>query len=184
MEFSDLKKGAIIVFNDQPHEIMWSQFMRMQQRKPVMQVKMRNLMTSKVVEYSFKSGERVDAADIVKQKAQYLYNDIEGAHFMNTDTFETVTISKELSADKVGYLKESEEATIRYFNDQPISIELPIKVDLKVTSTPPGIRGDTATGGTKPATLETGLVVNVPLFIKEGEKIRINTDTGEYVERA
>lgn len=183
MDFSDLKKGAIILFNNQPHKIMWSQFLRMQQRKPVMQVKMRNLITGKVVEYSYKSGEPVDAADIIKQKAQYLYADPEGAHFMTADTHETITIPKALSDDKVGYLKEGETATIEYFNEQPISIELPIKVDLKVKSTPPGIRGDTATGGTKPATLETGLIVNVPLFIKEGEVIRVNTETGEYVER-
>lgn len=184
MEFSDLKKGAIIIFNAQPHEIMWSQFVRMQQRKPVMQVKMRNLMTQKVVEYSFKSGERVIAADIQKRKAQYLYHDAAGAHFMTADTFETITIPEAMSESKAGFLKEGEEVTLLNFDDKPLSIELPIKVNLKVASTPPGIRGDTATGGTKPATLETGLTVNVPLFIKEGESIRVNTDTGEYVERA
>lgn len=184
MEFSDLKKGALIIFNNQPHEIMRSQFMRMQQRKPVMQVKMRNLMTSKVVEYSFKSGERVDEAEIGKRKAQYLYADSEGAHFMDAETFETIVIPKNLAENKIGFLKEGEEATLLFFGDEPLSIALPVKVALKVTSTPPGIRGDTATGGTKPATLETGLVVNVPLFIKEGESVRINTETGEYVERA
>lgn len=184
MEFSDLKKGAIIIWGGQPHDIMWSQFVRMQQRKPVMQVKMRNLVTGKVVEYSFKSGERVDAAEMQKRKAQYLYHDAAGAHFMTQDTFETITISPQLAADKVGYLKEGEEVTILNFNEQPISVELPIKVALKVVSTPPGVKGDTATGGTKPATLETGLVVNVPLFIKEGESVKVNTDTGQYVERA
>lgn len=183
MEFSDLKKGAVITFNNQPHEILWSQFMRMQQRKPVMQVKMRNLITDKVVEYSFKSGERVEAADISKQKAQFLYADQEGAHFMTADTYETIAIAKEISGGKIDYLKEGEQVTLLNFEDKPMGIELPIKVALKVTSTPPGIKGDTATGGTKPATLETGFVVNVPLFIKEGETIRINTETGEYVER-
>lgn len=184
LDFSDLKKGAILVWNGEPHEIMWSNFMRMQQRKPVMQVKMRNLISGKVVEYSFKSGERVEAADIEKKKAQYLYADGEGAHFMDQETFETITISKALSDDKIGYLKEGEMTTLEFFEGNPISIELPIKIDLKVKSTPPGIKGDTATGGTKPATLETGLVVNVPLFIKEGDAVKINTETGEYVERA
>lgn len=183
LAFSDLKKGAIILFNEEPHEITWSSFLRMQQRKPVMQVKMRNLLTGKVVEYSFKSGERVERADISKHQAQYLYADGEGTHFMTQDTFETVVIPKEISRDKVGYLKEGETVTIQYFDQIPISIELPVKVALKVTNTPPGIRGDTATGGTKPATLETGLVVNVPLFIKEGDVVKINTETGEYVER-
>ena len=184
MEFSDLKKGAIINWSGQPHEIMWSQFMRMQQRKPVMQVKMRNLQSGKVVEYSFKSGERVEEADISRRKAQYLYADHEGGHFMDQTSFETITLPPELASDKVGYLKEGEQATIRFFGEKPISIELPIKVALEVKNTPPGIRGDTATGGTKPATLETGLIVNVPLFIKEGDRVRVNTDTGEYVERA
>lgn len=184
MEFNDLKKGAIIIFNDQPHEIMWSQFLRMQQRKPVMQVKMRNLVTHKTVEYSFKSGERIEEADITKEKAQFLYADGSGAHFMNQETFETITIAKDFSADKIGYLKEGEEVILKIFRDSPMSIELPIKVNLKVINTPPGVKGDTATGGTKQATLETGLIVNVPLFIKEEEIIRVNTETGEYVERA
>lgn len=184
VDFSELKKGTVIVYNHQPHEIMLAQFVRMQQRKPVMQMKMRNLLTGKVVEYSAKSGENFERADITKQKVQFLYADHDGAHFMNNETFETVDIPKELSDDKVGYLKEGTEINLVYFDALPISIELPIKVDLEVKSTPPGIRGDTATGGTKPATLETGAVVNVPLFVSEGDRVRINTETGQYVERA
>ncbi len=183
MEINDLKKGLIILFNSQPHEIMWSSFSRMQQRKPVMQVRMRNLITGKVVEYSFKSGERITEADMVKRKAQFLYADGEGAHFMTAETYETIVLPPELSQDKVGYLKEGEDVALQLFEDKPINIELPVKVNLKVKSAPPGIRGDTATGGTKPATLETGLTINVPLFIKEGDVVRINTETGEYVER-
>ena len=184
IEFTDLKKGAILLWNKEPHEIMWSSFMRMQQRKPVMQVKMRNLMSGKVVECSFKSGERVEGADILKRQVQYLYHDDEGAHFMDQESFETIIIPKNISQDKVGYLKESELVNLLFFDDKPMSIELPIKVELKVISTPPGIKGDTATGGTKPATLETGLTINVPLFIKEGDIVRLNTESGEYVERA
>src|SRR3989344_1233043 len=140
MKFSDLKKGAIISWSGQPHEIMWSQFVRMQQRKPVMQVKMRNLLTGKDVEYSFKSGERDDAADISKRKAQYLYADQSGANFMTADTCETIILPAEMSADKIGYLKESEEVNIQFSGEKPINIELPIKVELLVKSTPPGIR--------------------------------------------
>lgn len=185
MDFSDLKtKGVIVLYNGQPHEVIWSQFVRMQQRKPVIQTKMRNLITGRVVEYSFKSGEKIEGADITKQTAQYLYADSSGAHFMNVDTYEQINLPKELSADKTGYLKEGENVTLKYFDDKPISIELPIKVDLKVTDTPPGIKGDTSAGGSKPATLETDLVVNVPLFIKTGDVVRINTETGQYVERA
>lgn len=184
MNLTDLKKGVLVLYNDQPHEILWSQFVRMQQRKPVMQTKMRNLITGRVVEYSFKSGERAEEAEVTKQAAQYLYADAAGAHFMNNETFETVDLPKSLSEDKVGYLKEGETVTLRYFEGAPISIDLPVKVELKVVSTPPGVKGDTSAGGNKPATLETGLVVNVPLFIKEGDSVRVNTDSGEYVERA
>jgi len=184
LDFSELKKGAVLVWGKQPHEIMHAQFVRMQQRKPVMQMKMRNLLTGKVVEYSAKSGESFERADITRQKVQFLYVDGAGAHFMNNETFETVDIGKELSEDKAPYLKEGTEIHLIYFDEKPISIELPIKVDLEVKSTPPGIKGDTATGGSKPATLETGLTINVPLFVSEGDRVRINTDTGEYVERA
>jgi elongation factor P len=184
MNLTDLKKGVLVLYNNQPHEILWSQFVRMQQRKPVMQTKMRNLITGRVVEYSFKSGERVEEAEVTKQSAQYLYADNDGAHFMNNETFETVNLPKTLSDDKIGYLKEGQTVTLRYFNGAPISVELPVKVDLKVINTPPGIKGDTSSGGNKPATLETGLTINVPLFIKEGDIVRVNTESGEYVERA
>lgn len=184
MDLTDLKKGELVLYNDQPHEIMWSQFVRMQQRKPVMQTKLRNLITGKVLDYSFKSGERIEGAEVSRQTAQYLYADDAGAHFMNNDTYEQVDLPKAISEDKVGYLKEGENVALKIFDGRPISIELPIKVELKVVSTVPGLKGDTATGGTKPATLETGLTVNVPLFIKEGDVVRVNTETGEYTERA
>lgn len=183
LNFSDLKKGALILFNNQPHEVTWSQFVRMQQRKPVMQMKLRNLITGKMVEYSAKSGERIDEAEVQRQDGQYLYADTEGAHIMNTSSYETITIPPDISQEKVGFLKEGEEVQLLMFDGSPISIAPPIKVELKVKSTPPGVKGDTATGGTKPATLETGLIVNVPLFIKEGDTVRVNTETGQYVER-
>jgi len=184
VEFSDLKsKGVIVLFQGQPHEVIWSQFVRMQQRKPVMQTKLRNLVTGKVLDYTFKSGEKIEGADTSKQKAQFLYADDQGAHFMNNETYETITLPKSISEDRVGYLKEGEEVTLMYFEETPISMQLPVKVELKVVETPPGIKGDTSSGGNKPATMETGLVVQVPLFINEGDIIRINTESGEYTER-
>jgi elongation factor P len=185
MDFSDLKtKGVIVLYNGQPHEVIWSQFVRMQQRKPVIQTKLRNLISGKVLDYSFKSGEKVEEAEVTKQAAQFLYADETGANFMNNESYETVALSKAIMEDKLGYLKEGEQVILRYFDGAPISIELPIKVELKVKETPPGVRGDTSGGGTKPAILETGMTINVPLFIKEGDSVRINTQTGEYVERA
>jgi len=184
MDFSDLKtKGVVVLFHGQPHEVIWSNFVRMQQRQPVIQTKLRNLITGKVLDYTFKSGEKIEEAEITKQEAQYLYSDEQGAHFMLSETYETVDLPKEISQDKIGYLKEGEKVILKYFGEKPINIELPVKVDLKVVDTPPGIKGDTSSGGNKPATLETGIVVQVPLFVKEGDVIRVNTQTGEYTER-
>jgi elongation factor P len=185
LDFSDLKgTGQIIKYNNEPYQIIWSNFMRTAQRKPVIQVKMRNLMTGKVMEYSFKYGEKIDEADVVKRSCQFLYSDAEGAHFMNPETFETVMVPAVVAEDQVKYLKEGTDTTIMFFEERPIALDLPVKMDLKVVETAPGVKGNTATGGSKPATLETGYVVNVPLFIKEGDIVRVNTASGDYVERA
>ncbi len=185
LDFSSLKKtGTVIEFQNAPHVIVWANFLRTAQRKPTVQAKLKNLITGRIVEYTFKVGERVEAADVTKHKAQFLYKDHSGTHFMDNETFETVELPKDLTEEIADYLKEGMEVTLNAYQGRPISVELPVKVALKVVSTPPGVKGDTATGGTKPATLETGLVVNVPLFIKEGESVRVNTQTGEYVERA
>ena len=196
LDFSDLKgTGQIIKYNDEPYQIIWSNFMRTAQRKPVIQAKMRNLMTGKVMEYSFKYGEKIPEADVVKRKCQFLYSDDEGAHFMNPETFETLVVPKVIVEDQVKFLKEGGDTTIMFFSAEgrsasggedyrPIALDLPVKIDLKVTETASGVKGDTATGGTKPATLETGYVVNVPLFIKAGDVVRVNTSSGDYVERA
>ena len=185
LDFSDLKgTGQIIKYNNEPYQIIASNFMRTAQRKPVIQTKMRNLITGKVMEYSFKYGEKIEGADVVRTKTQFLYNDEEGSHFMNPETFETIVMPKSLVADQQKFLKEGTDTSILFFEDKPIGLDLPVKIDLKVVEAAPGVKGDTATGGTKPATLETGHVVNVPLFIKEGDTVRVDTRTGDYVERA
>lgn len=185
LDFSDLKStGQIIKYNGEPYQIIWSNFMRTAQRKPVIQTKLRSLITGKVMEYSFKYGEKVEGADVVKKKAQFLYSDDEGLHFMNPETFEAVVIPRQLAAEQEKFLKEGNETVMVFFEEKPIGLDLPVKIDLKVVETSPGIKGDTATGGSKPATLETGLVTNVPLFIKEGDFIRVDTRNGQYVERA
>lgn len=183
MDISDIKLGTIVLFNNEPMQIIWSNRMRTAQRKPVMQTKLRNVITGKVIEYSFKFGEKVEEADVTREKASFLYADEQGTHFMNDD-FETVDMPKEVTQDQEQFLKESMEVQILRFNNKPVSIELPIKVDLKVTEAPPGIVGNSGGNVTKPVTLETGLVVQAPMFIKEGETVRVDTRTGEYVERA
>ena len=149
-----------------------------------MQAKLRNVITGKVMEYSFKFGERLEEADVTREKANFLYADAEGTHFMNNETFETVDMPKEVTAEQEPYLKEGTDVQILRFNGKPVSIELPIKIDLKVTEAPPNVVGNSGGSVTKPVTLETGLVVNAPMFIKEGDTLRIDTRTGEYVERA
>lgn len=183
MDLNDMKIGTIILWEKQPVMIIWSNRMRTAQRKPVMQTKMRNVITGKVYEYSFKFGESIEEADVVREKANFLYSDADGTHFMNPETFETIDIQKEVTEEQEKYLKEGMPVSILRFNDKPVSIELPIKVELKVTEAPPDTKGNSGGNVTKPVTLETGLTVNAPMFIKEGETIRVSTVTGEYVER-
>lgn len=181
---NDIKKGLVVTINNEPYIVLEAKFLRMQQRKPVMQTKMRNLINGKVLENNFKPGDRVEEADIIRKKVNYLYMDNQEYNFMDNETYEQFAISQETIGEQSQYLKEGQEVDAVYFNNQPISIQLPTKLNLKVTQTEPAVRGDTAQGKvTKPATVETGAVVNVPIFVKEGDTIRINTETGEYVER-
>jgi len=184
MDISGIKLGAIIMYNSDPWQIIWSNRMRTAQRKPVMQTKLRNLITGKVLEYSFKYGEKVDEADVTKEKAGFLYADKDGTHFMNNETFETVDIQKEVTEQQELFLKEGMEVQIMRFNGKPVGVELPIKVELKVTEAPPDVRGNSGGNITKIVKLETGLSANVPMFIKEGDTIRVDTRDSSYVERA
>src|SRR5690606_16646173 len=146
-------------------------------------VKIRNLKTGRVVDKTFKSGDSVEAADVVDQEMQYLYTDGEFWHFMVPDTYEQFAASKEAVGDAVQWLKEQDTCMVTLWNGQPLLVTPPNHVELKIVQTDPGVRGDTAQGGVKPATLETGAVIRVPLFIEEGEVVRVDTRTGEYVSR-
>lgn len=181
---NDIKIGLVVNYSNEPYIVLEARFVRMQQRKPVMQTKMRHLVTGKVLEISFKPGDRLEIADMARTKVNFLYRDNEQLHFMDNNTFEQFSLPLVILGDKIGFLKEGQEVDVLYYNNKPINIELPKKVDLKVTSTVPGVKGDTAQGSVmKSATLETGAAVQVPLFVKEGDIIRINTERGEYVER-
>lgn len=180
---NSIKVGLTILFNGEPYQVQTANFVRMQQRKPVMQTKMKNLINGKVLEYSFKAGERVEEADLERKKCGYLYADQSGSYFMDTESYEQFAIDQSLLGDRVKLLKEGTQVDVLYFNDRPITVGFPPKIDFKVTSAPPSIKGDTAGNATKQVTLETGLTVNAPLFVKEGDTIRVNTDTLEYAER-
>ena len=183
MDISDLKLDTVLMYNSEPWQIIWSNRMRTAQRKPVMQTKLKNLISGKVIEYSFKFGEKVEEADVTKEKANFLYADGEGAHFMNNETFETIDLPKDVTQEQENFLKEGLEVQVMRFNGKPVGIELPIKIELKVTEAPPDVKGNSGGNITKPVKLEPGLTVNVPMFVKEGDVIRVDTRDGSYVER-
>ncbi len=181
---NDIKQGLTIIYNGEPHKVVLAKFVRMQQRKPVMQTKLKNLITGKVVEYSFKPGDRVETGDLGRKKISYLYAAGDEYVFMDGETYEQISLRKEKLGEQVNFLKEGCVVDLISFNNENINIELPAKMELKITSAPEAVKGDSAQGKvTKMAETETGYKVAVPMFIKEGETIRINTDTGEYVER-
>jgi len=183
--FSELRKGIAIEVDGQPYEVMEYTRVKMQQRAPVVRLKLRGLLDGKVLERAFQSYTNVfTLADVEYSPAQYMYYDGEFYHFMNTENYDQYELTKEQLGDSTLYLKEGLEPELLFYRGRPISVRLPIAVELQVAQTPPGLRGDTAQGGTKPATLETGLSVQVPLFVQSGDVVKVDTRTGQYLERA
>ncbi|MFA6255327.1 MAG: elongation factor P [Patescibacteria group bacterium] len=181
---NDIKQGLTIIYNGEPCKVVQARFVRMQQRKPVMQTKLKNLINGKMIEYNFKPGEKIETGDLINKKVSFLYAAGDEFSFMDNKTYEQFSFSKEQLGEQINFLKEGSEVNLLSFNNQPINIELPAKMDFKITSAPEGIRGDSAQGRvTKTAEVETGFTVQVPLFVKEGDVIKVNTETGEYVER-
>ncbi|MBI2872857.1 MAG: elongation factor P [Chloroflexi bacterium] len=182
--FSDLKNGMTIELDGEPYKVEEFTHTKMQQRAPTVRIRLRNLRTGKMVERSF-SGYKLQLtpAQVETRAAQYLYNDGEHYHFMDTENFEQYPLSLEQLGDAVNYLTEQGEVELLFFKEAPIALELPTTVDLAVVETAPGFKGDTASGSTKPAKVETGIMVQVPFFVNTGEKIRVDTRTGQYVER-
>lgn len=181
---TDIRTGAIVKLNGDPYLVVWNQFNRKQQRKPVMRTKLKNLINGSALDKTFLAGESFEFADVGNKRCQFLYKSDESAFFMDNETFEQFELPIDQVEGSLPYLKDDMEVYVTFYEGKPIAVQLPPKIELKVLETPPGVKGDTATGGSKPATLETGAVVNVPLFINEGEVILVNTETGEYVGRA
>jgi elongation factor P len=156
----------------------------MQQRAPVTRIKLKNLLTGAVVERTFQRYDTAfSVADMDNRQAQYLYTDGEFFYFLDQETFDQYELTRQLLGDALNYLKEQMVVEVVFYNGNPININLPTHVELEVAETPPAFRGDTAQGGTKPATLETGLRINVPMFITQGTKVRVDTRNGSYTER-
>lgn len=180
---SEFKSGVIIKWGDQMYEILEYQLVKMQQRQPIVRTRLRSLKTGNVLEQAFRSGEKFEDVYLEEKPIQYLYKDGDKYHFMDTQTYHEVVVSVELLGQKVNYLKENEEVAGKFSEEELISVELPSAVNLAITETEPGIRGDTAKGGTKPAKVETGATIRVPLFVGTGDVVRVDTRTGEYIER-
>lgn len=179
----DLKKGISIEVNGQLFTIVDWSHIKMGRGGAIVRMKLRNLRTGSNTEQTVDAGARFQRAFLERRPVQYSYNDGDTYYFMDNETFETFPLTLEQLGAAKNYLLDGMQLEIVSYNDEPLSVELPVTVDLEVTYTEPGFKGDTATGGTKPATMETGLVVQVPLFVKTGERIRVKTDTGGYVER-
>lgn len=181
---TDLKPGRAITIDGQPYIVVASQFGRKSQSKANMQCKLKNLKTGAVVARNFQGSEKIEEADVGYKRVQFLYgNDDDGYTFMNLDDYDQFVLQPDTLEQSKSFLQEGLEVDALVFDGNPIGINLPSTVVLEVKETIPGVRGDTATGGGKPATTETGLQVTVPLFINEGDKIRVNTETGAYMER-
>lgn len=181
---TDLRPGKVVKLKGDPYLITKSEFKRKEAQKPVMKTKLKNLKTGAMLDKTYPAGESFEFADIKTQKVQFLYKTETEAHFMNESTYEQFEIPLEIIEGSAQYLLDGTSVDGVFYEGAIISISLPAKMVFKVTETTPGVKGDTVSGGSKPATLETGLVVSVPLFINEGDQIRVNTDKGEYVERA
>ena len=180
---NEFKSGLKIMLDGDPFTIVENEFVKPGKGQAFSRVKVRNLKTGRTVEKTFKSGESVEAADVMDTDMQYLYADGEFWYFMDPVTFEQMGASESAVADAKQWLKEQDNCEITLWNGEPLSVTPPNFVELTITQCDPGLRGDTAQGGNKPATLETGAVVKVPLFIEEGEVIKVDTRSGEYVGR-
>ncbi len=181
---NQFKSGLKILLDGDPYTIVENEFVKPGKGQAFNRVRVKNLKTGKVIDRTFKSGESVEAADVMETEMQYLYNDGEFYHFMKPDTFEQHATPAAVVGDAGKWLKEQDTCSVILYNGEPLTVEPPSHVTLTVTQTDPGLKGDTSSGGSKPATLETGAVIQVPLFVQEGELLKVDTRTGEYVSRA
>lgn len=180
---NEFRSGLKVMLDNDPCNIIENEFVKPGKGQAFSRVKLRNLKTGRVLERTFKSGDSLPGADVVDTDMQYLYNDGEYWYFMSPESFEQYTLNATVMADIKQWLKGQELCIVTMYNGEPLSVAAPNFVVLQITETDPGVKGDTAQGGTKPATLETGAVVRVPLFVEEGELVKVDTRSGAYVSR-
>ena len=180
---AELKPGKAVVVDGEPYLILKAQFSKQGRQGGVTSTKMRNLKTGSIIQKTFQGNDKLAPAEVGYRHVQFLFKDAENCTFMDLESYDQFELSNESVGDDTQFLTEGVELDVLLYEENPIAVKIPVTVDLTVQETTPGVKGDTATGGTKPATFETGLTVQVPLFINEGDTVRINTERCEYVER-
>ena len=184
ISYGDLRKGTAIDLDGEPHVVVEYERSKMQQRAPTMRIRFRAIRTGRVVDKTFSGYDvKLETAAVERRDAQYIYREDDMYFFMDTESFEQFPLSVDQLGNVTRYLVEQVEVELVLHDGNPIAVDLPITVDLKIAETGPSFKGDTAQGGTKPATLETGLVVNIPLFVDTGETVKVDTRSGEYLSR-
>lgn len=183
VDTSQFRNGLKIELDGEPYTMIYFQHVKPGKGGAFVRTKVKNLKNGKVLDRTFRSGEKVEEADVTERRMQYLYQDGDDLVFMDTQSFDQIPFTKEQVGDARKYLQENLDVDVLFWRSRPINIELPSFIEAVITQCDPGLKGDTASGSTKPATIETGAIVQVPLFVKEGERIRVDTRTGVYVER-
>lgn len=183
ISFREIKKGNVIMLEGEPYEVLDRSFRAKQQREAMATVSMKNLLTNKALEKNFQSSAMVDLAQLTDRRAQFLYRDGDEYAFMDQETFDSFNLTREQLKGAANYMKEELEVRIVMFEDTPIDVILPSEISLKVVDCPPGVKGDTAQGGSKTVTLETGMKVSTPLFVAEGDMVFIKTKSGQFDRR-
>lgn len=183
LNISDLQIGTFLIYNGAPHQLAYKEHSKHGRGGAMLRTKIKNLLTGAIIDVTFKGNEKLDGAEITRSKAQFTYKDSDGYNFMDSATFEQFTLNAQQIGSQVDFLKEGLEIDVLSWNSKPININLPFKVDIEVVEAPPSIKGNSAGAVTKPVVLETGAKINAPIFIKAGDMIKVNTQTGEYVER-
>jgi len=184
LALNEIKVGKVISINNQPYVVTRTDHHKMGRGGAVLKVKMKNLIDGCVLEKTYQGSEKAEEANTQRKKVGFLYKDDNDAYLMDNESYEQFSLSLDQIGEKQKFLKDGTDVDVLYFNDKPAAIELPVKMVFKVTSAPPGVKGNSASNVTKQVEIETGATINAPMFINEGDTIRINTDTEEYVERA
>ncbi len=179
---AQIRNGSAIVYRDEPHIVAWFAHSKQGRAGAVVRTKLKNLKNENVIEVTFQGSEKIETADLSRTRCQFLYRDETGAHFMD-EQYEQFSLPSETVAESLPYLKDGQSIDVAFWEGKPVNVMLPPKVELAVTEAPPAVKGDTATGASKTIILETGLEILAPLFVKQGDIVRVNTETGGYVER-